>query len=36
VVKAVATDRRMTVSFDRAGDAFHPKTLHSVVETQAR
>jgi predicted RNA binding protein YcfA (HicA-like mRNA interferase family) len=28
--------RRVTVSFHRAGDTFRPKTLRSIVETQAR
>jgi predicted RNA binding protein YcfA (HicA-like mRNA interferase family) len=28
--------RRVTVSFHRPGDTFRPKTLRSIVETQAR
>jgi predicted RNA binding protein YcfA (HicA-like mRNA interferase family) len=28
--------RRVTVSFHRTGDTFRPKTLRSIVETQAR
>ena len=28
--------RRVTVSFHRPGDTFRPKTLRSIIETQAR
>jgi predicted RNA binding protein YcfA (HicA-like mRNA interferase family) len=28
--------RRVTVSFRRPGDTFRPKTLRSIVDTQAR